>query len=852
MHNTSEAAAHYTHSCHDPAHLCIFRACGGLGIVSGRGGRRKQHECLTERRSAEVQGEPEHVIGANPSIVDKHLVEPYNGDIIRLKLAHSHADMQLSERETTFKLKKACCFNFDLWKTILSADFCSSGGSASFQPIKSHVTIPTAHVMPSTLGTSPAKPNSTPVGPSSSKLPLSGLAEGVGMTRNGDLGAMKRSPGLSRDLMYLSGTTGENGIEQSWFPAVGHERQEEVRKFDIPSMESTLNQSAMMETLYSDPHHRVHFHNPRTNTSKELYKVLPEAKKAPGSGAVFERNGPHPNSSGILPLGLQPAPGLSKPLPSQVWQPSPDTWHPREQSCELSTCRQQLELIRLQMEQMQNGAICHHPAAFAPSLPILEPAQWISILNSNEHLLKEKELLIDKQRKHISQLEQKVRESELQVHSALLGRPAPFGDVCLLRLQELQRENTFLRAQFAQKTEALSKDKIELEKKLSASEVEVQLIRESLKVALQKHSEEVKKQEERNDPLVPQIAEKLVSEQFPTSRSKGGEHELKSPDREIKGRDKHINNLKKKCQKESEQNREKQQRIETLERYLADLPTLEDHQKQSQQDCELKSTELQEKVTELESLLEETQAICRDKEIQLESLRQREAEFSSPRHSLQDKQTVEETSGEGPDVEIESWQKQCDSLQKVTEGVQAIVEKQQQNMDQLRLQVQSLEQEVTQEEGTNQALREEAQQRDAALQQLRTAVKELSVQNQDLIEKNLTLQEHLRQAQPGSPPSPDTAQLALELHQELASCLQDLQAVCSIVTQRAQGHDPNLSLLLGIHSTQHLETQLDLQKPDVIKKKLEEVQQLHRDIEDLRTTMSDRYAQDMGENCVTQ
>lgn len=379
----------------------------------------------------------------------------------------------------------------------LAEDFCSSSSSPSFQPIKSHVTIPTAHVMPSTLGTSPATPNS-PAGPSP-KLPLSGLAESVGMTRNGDLGAMKRSPGLSRDFMYLCGAAGENGVEQSWFPAVGHEREEEVRKFDIPNMESTLNQSAMMETLYSDPHYRVYFHNPRTDTNKELYKVLPEAKKAPGSGAVCERNGPHPSSSGVLPLGLQPAPGLSKPLPSQVWQPNPDPWHPRERSCELSTCRQQLELIRLQMEQMQlqNGAICHHPAAFAPSLPTLDPAQWISILNSNEHLLKEKELLIDKQRKHISQLEQKVRESELQVHSALLGRPPPFGDVCLLRLQELQRENTFLRAQFAQKTEALSKEKIELEKKLSASEVEVQLIRESLKVALQKHSEEGKKQEER-------------------------------------------------------------------------------------------------------------------------------------------------------------------------------------------------------------------------------------------------------------------------------------------------------------------------------------------------------------------
>ncbi|XP_039088273.1 centrosomal protein of 85 kDa isoform X3 [Hyaena hyaena] len=576
----------------------------------------------------------------------------------------------------------------------IAEDFCSSSSSPPFQPIKSHITIPTAHVIPSTLGTSPAKPNSVSTGPSSSKLPLSGLAESVGMTRNGDLGAMKRSPGLSRDFMYLCGATGENGIDQSWFPAVGHEREEEL----------------------------------------------------------------------------------------------------------------------------QNGAICHHPAAFAPPLPTLEPAQWISILNSNEHLLKEKELLIDKQRKHISQLEQKVRESELQVHSALLGCPAPFGDVCLLRLQELQRENTFLRAQFAQKTEALSKEKIELEKKLSASEVEIQLIRESLKVALQKHSEEGKKQEER-----------------------------------VKGRDKHINNLKKKCQKESEQNREKHQRIETLERYLADLPTLEDHQKQSQQlkDSELKSTELQERVTELESLLEETQAACREKEVQLESLRQRGAELST-RHSLQEEQCVEEASGEvltqqeeGPKVEMESWQKECDSLRK-------IVEKQQQKMDQLRSQVQSLEQEVAQEEGTSQALKEEAQRREIALQQLRTAVKELSVQNQDLIEKNLTLQEHLRQAQPGSPSSPDTAQLAFELHQELASCLQDLQAVCSIVTQRAQGHDPNLSLLLGIHSAQHPGIQLDLQKPDVIRRKLEEVQQLRRDIEDLRTTMSDRYAQDMGENCVTQ
>lgn len=52
---------------------------------------------------------------------------------------------------------------------------------------------------------------------------------------------------------------------------------------------------------------------------------------------------------------------------------------------------------------------------------------------------------------------------------------------------------------------------------------------------------------------------------------------------QIRSRDKHISNLKKKCQKESELKRENQQRIETLERYLADLPTLEDYQNQNKQ-----------------------------------------------------------------------------------------------------------------------------------------------------------------------------------------------------------------------------------------------------------------------------
>lgn len=44
----------------------------------------------------------------------------------------------------------------------------------------------------------------------------------------------------------------------------------------------------------------------------------------------------------------------------------------------------------------------------------------------------------------------------------------------------------------------------------------------------------------------------------------------------------------------------------------------------------------------------------------------------------------------------------------------------------------------------------------------------------------------------------------------------------------------------------------DWMSPEVLQKKLVEAQQLRRDVEDLRNVILDRYAQDMGENCITQ
>ncbi|OXB74780.1 UNVERIFIED_CONTAM: hypothetical protein H355_003667 [Colinus virginianus] len=728
----------------------------------------------------------------------------------------------------------SCSDSTEVW-FIFSPDFCNSSNRSSFQPIKTQVTIPTAHVMPSTLGASPSKLCSAEEQSclqSTSKTILPGSAlEHAGLVRNGDFSAGKSSQLPHRDLLHPYGTSGENGFEPSWRPVSDHMRAEDTWKFDTPAIERTLNQSLFLDSLCADPLQRFQKFNPNSGAAEaggNHYKVLPEIKQAAGTNGVCEsQDGTWPSGSRLMPTGLQTNSLFQKPLtpPSRAWVQETCTLHPHERVCELSAWKQKLENVQLQIEQMQlqNGGACHHPSVYFPSVSTPDPAQWINILNSNENLLKEKELLIDRQRQHISQLEQKVRESELQVHSALLGCPAPYGDVYMLRVQELQRENTFLRAQFTEKTESLSKEKIELERKLAAVEVDAKLIRETLKENIQKHAEDLKKQEER-----------------------------------VKGRDKHINNLKKRCQKESEQNRERQQRIETLERYLADLPTLEDHEKQSQKlkESELKSAALQETVLALEKELGDVRATFREQEMQLEAQKRKELELLSTVRSLQDKvQQCVKNAERGPPVQDGEKQKiESDSLKKECDCLRKIVEKQQKKVEQLSLQVKNLEEQVAQEEGTSHALKEEAMRRENALQQLRTAVKELSVQNQDLIEKNLTLQERLRQAELTAQPLPaETAHLAQELHCELASCLQDLQSVYSIVTQRAQGKDPNLSMLLGIRSVQYSAKEKDdLLSPDVLAKKLVEVKQLHKEVEDLRTAISDRYAQDMGDNCITQ
>ena len=72
---------------------------------------------------------------------------------------------------------------------------------------------------------------------------------------------------------------------------------------------------------------------------------------------------------------------------------------------------------------------------------------------------------------------------------------------------------------------------------------------------------------------------------------------------------------------------------------------------------------------------------------------------------------------------------------------------------------------------------------------------QLGKQNQDMMEKNVSLGEQLKQYEQEH--KGDIGKLQRRLVRELSICFAELQGIVQICVQRAEGDTPNLSMLLG-------------------------------------------------------
>ncbi|XP_035990502.1 centrosomal protein of 85 kDa-like isoform X1 [Fundulus heteroclitus] len=305
--------------------------------------------------------------------------------------------------------------------------------------------------------------------------------------------------------------------------------------------------------------------------------------------------------------------------------------------------------------------------------------------------------------------------------------------------------------------------------------------------------------------------------------------EIQKLEEKIKTRDRYITSLKKKCQRESEQNQEKQQRVETIEKYLSDLPSLNQVQVQSKQQEKLqeKNKHLENTVVRLQKSIEEGCALIQTKDVMIEMQAKTEKKLIASVQSLCKK--VEQCLDDGVRLPVQDF--------KNLEGENSqLLQQQDYSSRVLRIQKDEIERLTSKLMATSVRLQKK---RGPAHPQV-----VYSLQKEDNL---VSFSQDKGQFVQGKMSEVD------ELLKEMSLCLLDLQGFCGILAQRAQGKEPNLSLLLGMKSLSISAEEKEYQVgEEELSSKIIEVGLLRRGIDELRKAMAEYCPRDVDEGCATQ
>ncbi|NXW64072.1 CE85L protein, partial [Eurystomus gularis] len=713
-------------------------------------------------------------------------------------------------------------------------DHSTSSGTSSFKPSRSLVSIPTAHVMPSNASSSLSKHREA-FKSDGAKWSTSFVRSGGGRNQ----GALDNSLDMKdarpvRKWSSLSKLSSPNTFSQDGSshsvdsrastdkamspqlrtngPSCLHDSMELLK---IEDKEMGKRRSSLLECKYKfetcSKDDFVSDSSSRRHALDMTYSALPESKPMAASCEAFGQRYATLGQQAVSGAPIQPAVRTQMWLKEQLRANPLDCRTAEEPYGVAAWHVQQLEDFRPEEPmQVPTGTSCQS----YPATSYQDFSNWESLMKIKEGLLRQKEIVIDRQKQQINNLHQKIRENELRAQHARLSHLVNCEEPYMTNLQQPQYESTALQPHVSERS---TSHREELERKMAAAENKGLQLSELVKQISNKSSEEKKKMEEK-----------------------------------LKTRDRYINSLKKKCQKESEQNKEKQRRIETLEKYLADLPTLDDIEGQTKQlqILEEKNKQLQETMAELEKKLGEARSQCRERELQLVCQKKKEKELVTTVQSLQQK--VEKCLEDGirlPMLDTKQLQSENECLREKNEKASKVIDNQQNQIAGLILDMQSMQEKLLQEKLVVQKMTNELEEKERNIEQLNKSLSE----NQRLMEENACLKEQMRQMEQSRQPVSEKMPIADQLFKEMSHCLFDLKALCSILTQRAQGKEPNLSLLLGIRSLScSAEENENYHSTETLSKKLLDVRQLRKDIDELRTIVSDRYAQDMGDNCITQ
>uniref|UniRef100_A0A8C3I0L8 Centrosomal protein 85 like n=1 Tax=Chrysemys picta bellii TaxID=8478 RepID=A0A8C3I0L8_CHRPI len=670
-------------------------------------------------------------------------------------------------------------------------DHSTSSGTSLFKPSRSLVSIPTAHVMPSNASSSLSKHREalkSDCSQWSTNLLRSGGSRNLGIVDHSldmkdvrpvrkwsSLSKLSTPDSCSQDESVLSGdsraSTDRSGRDKTMSPQLRtngpsclHNSMELLK---VEDKETGKKRSSTLDCKYkfescSKEDFGVSDASNRRHVFDMTYSALPESKPNSASCEAFGHKYATLGQQAMNGVPIQPS------VRTQMWLT--EQLHANPLDCR--TAEESYGLAAWQLQQLEDLTRGNeHPMQVLTGSSrqgytgtgYQDFSNWESLMKIKEGLLRQKEIVIDRQKQQINGLHQKIRENELRAQHARLSHLVNCEETYVTNLQHSQYENTSLQAPFSERSVSHCE---ELEQKLASVENKEMQLNEFLKQISNKSSEEKKKMEEK-------------------------------------------------------------------------LHILEEKNKQ-----------LQETVTDLEKKLGETRTQCREKELQLVCQKKKEKDLVTTVQSLQQK--VEKCLEDGirlPMLDTKQLQSENECLKEKNERAGKVIDNQQNQIAGMMLEIQSMEEKLLQGKLTMQKMTNETEEKERHIQQLNKTL----LENQRLMEENAFLREQICQMEQSRQPVSEKMPVADQLFKEMSHCLFDLKALCSILTQRAQGKEPNLSLLLGIRSMScSAEENENYHSTETLTKKLSEVCQLRKDIDELRTIISDHYAQDMGDNCVTQ
>ncbi|XP_013385155.1 centrosomal protein of 85 kDa isoform X2 [Lingula anatina] len=462
--------------------------------------------------------------------------------------------------------------------------------------------------------------------------------------------------------------------------------------------------------------------------------------------------------------------------------------------------------------------------------------KWDALKRVADSIIKEKDMIIERQRMKIMQVEQQSKDYEGKLHRALQTQADRDGDILSIKLQEMQYDNASLKAHLAEITSSKDQQIEELQRKLGETEYNLQELKTTSK----------------NDAGVKSS-------------------EIENLKAKLSQKEDTILHWKEKYNEIEDKFSESRNKVKSLEHYLEDLPTADEYLSKKKEMRSMREDLLmhQEKIKDLEGTIVDLKRTVKYKDEMIEAMEKQEANLTSKVAKLevdllQQVERVAKLKDSSTLIKVEQDLQQTkqekellvSNLDKAKKLLENKHKKQKQMEIKHQSEIKQLEERISQEESSVLALKEELGTTEKELRKVRQTMKEINKQNQDLMEDSMTLRDKVKEAEKLT--SAETKKLEQRLLKEMQVCFSDLQSLVQICMEQAEGQDPNMSVLLGVRAPSVADSEEEQTGIDgamlALKHKISSVKDLRQDIDKLREIMSNKYAEEMGENlhCATQ